>query len=147
MPRRIFSVSYDEDLLATRGWLMERAGYEVTSARGLAEAVARCRNQTFDLFVLGHSIPAADKQLLIQVFHQACPSPVLSLRKMGDAIVAGADHHVFSDNPRVLLEIVESIFSTEAGREEKPPPKPPAQSYTVFSAESKSNKEKGDHRR
>jgi DNA-binding NtrC family response regulator len=147
MPKRILSVAYDQQLLTTRRWLLERAGYEVTSALGLAEAVVWCQKETSDLFIIGHSIPSADTDILIKTFRRTCPAPVLSLRRQGDPLVAGADYHGFSDSPAALLEAVETILAKgETGPEAKTPSKSRAQGYTVLSAESKNNQEKGNRR-
>lgn len=70
MSKRILSVSYDVSLLATRGMLLEQRGYSVTSALGFTQALAECRTASFDLFILGHSIPEPDKLELIKTFRK-----------------------------------------------------------------------------
>jgi DNA-binding response OmpR family regulator len=57
MPVSILSVSCDENLLLTRQLLLQTAGYEVTSALGYTAALMHCRNASFDVMVLGHSLP------------------------------------------------------------------------------------------
>ncbi|HLY91983.1 MAG TPA: hypothetical protein VKQ89_01880, partial [Candidatus Angelobacter sp.] len=73
MSKNILSVSYDASLLATRRMLLEQRGLNVTSALGFTQAIAHCNTPDFDLFVLGHSIPVADKEELIRTFRRTCP--------------------------------------------------------------------------
>ncbi len=89
---RILSVSYDEVLLRTRHMLLEREGHEVFSCLGFTEGMARCKRGDFDLFLLGHSIPHADKQELVATFRRHCRGPIISLRRnAGEQPVDGAD--------------------------------------------------------
>ena len=78
---RILSISYDPALLRTRELLLQRMGHRVTSAEGFAQAVEWCDKAagSFDLVVLGHSIPHEDKRAIIRRCNQTCPCPVLAL--------------------------------------------------------------------
>jgi DNA-binding response OmpR family regulator len=109
MSRRILSVSYDVSLLATRRMMLEQRGYKVISALGFTSALEACKDDGFDLFILGHSIPAKDKAALIQAFRKNCSAPILSLERTGEE-KAPCDFHVSPDNPEGLLEKVESIL-------------------------------------
>jgi DNA-binding NtrC family response regulator len=115
MSKRILSVSYDISLLATRQWLLEQRGYIVTSAHGFTKAVEQCHQPDFDLFVLGHSIPAADKLSLIKTFREHCPAPILSLERHGEGFVP-CDFHASPDEPERFITVVDDIL---AGREEQ----------------------------
>jgi DNA-binding response OmpR family regulator len=110
---RILSVSYDEVLLQTRRMLLQREGYEVISTLGFTESLRQCREGGFDLFVLGHSIPHADKQELMKGFRQSCKGPIISLRRhIGEASLAGAD--VSSDpEPELLLRKVSEVLQKQ----------------------------------
>lgn len=110
MSRNILSVSYDENLLTTRGLLLEREGYQVTSALGFTAGLAHCQSTVFDLFVLGHSIPDQDKLELIKAFRAKSAAPVLSLRRQGERLVDIAEYHAFPDHPGDLLDTVAEIF-------------------------------------
>jgi CheY-like chemotaxis protein len=116
MSKSILSVSYDSVLLATREMLLEQKGYEVTSALGFTDAVERCKNGSFDLFILGHSIPHKDKLHLIETFRNNCPAPILSLERFGE-IQVPCDFHASPDNPERFLKVVDGIF---AARENSP---------------------------
>ena len=117
MSRHILSVSYDEQLLTTRRMLLEREGYKITSALSRAEAIARCKEGAFDLLILGHSLPTADKQELIAVFRRSSAAPILSLRRQGEPTVA-ADYNTFSDTPEELLKTVANIFTQGSSKPE-----------------------------
>lgn len=110
MSKQILSVSYDPSLLATRGMLLEQQGYKVTSALGFTHAIAHCSSPDFDLFVLGHSIPVADKQELINTFRKNCPAPILSLERYGEEKIR-CDFHATPDQPEAFLQTVAEIFS------------------------------------
>lgn len=108
--RHILSVSYDEPLLLTRGLLLEREGYKVTSAVGFNPALSQCQKGGFDLFVLGHSIPQRDKLELIHCFRKHSEAPVLSLQRTGEPVVDKADYHVLPEDPREFLATVARIL-------------------------------------
>ena len=98
--KHLLSVSYDLALLKTRGLLLEKAGYKVTSAESFKAASAKCMEGPYHFFVLGHSIPLADKKDLIQIFRASCYAPVLSLQRRGEDEV-----------PEKFLALVATIVS------------------------------------
>jgi DNA-binding response OmpR family regulator len=106
MRPRILSVSYDQSLLRTRQLLLEAQSYDVVSCASFEESLELSRQHNFDLFVLGHSIPTADKQRLIDNFRRYCAAPVISLRRYaGDEFISGADYHV-EPEPESLLRLI-----------------------------------------
>lgn len=120
MSKRILSVSYDVSLLATRQWLLEQRGYSVTSSLGFTRAVEQCRQSDFDLFILGHSIPDADKLSLITTFRENCSAPILSLERHGEDYVQ-CDFHASPDDPAKFVEVVDNIL---AGKEQRSKQRP-----------------------
>jgi DNA-binding response OmpR family regulator len=74
--------------------LLQASGYDVTSALGFRESIHHCERGEFDLFILGHSIPLADKEALIDAFRKSCPGLIVSLRKTNESDVHGADYYV-----------------------------------------------------
>ena len=102
---RILSVSYDELLLQTRHALLEREGYEVVSALRFADSLEYCKRNDFDLFILGHSIPPSDKQQLMGTFRHGSPAPIISLCRLDESRVQGADYYCEAD-PSELLKVV-----------------------------------------
>jgi DNA-binding response OmpR family regulator len=115
MSKRILSVSYDVALLATRKMLLEQRGYSVTSALGFSAATERCQNDSFDLFILGHSIPEKDKLHLIKTFRASCPAPILSLERIGEPQVK-CDFHASPDDPETFLQVVDKILAGQENR-------------------------------
>jgi DNA-binding NtrC family response regulator len=108
---RILSVSYDRVLLRTREMLLQTQRYNVVSALGFASAHECCQEGGFDLFILGHSIPHAEKQKLVATFRQVCPAPIISLRRNTcEQRVDGADYHIEPD-PEPLIQLVAQITS------------------------------------
>lgn len=111
MPKHILSVSYNEPLLLTRELLLQREGYAVTSALGFTDAIKQCKAGSFDLLVLGHSIPETDKRELVHVFGEHCSSPVLALKRHGEELPVGAQFHAYPDDIKGLLETISKIFA------------------------------------
>ena len=110
-PKHILSVSYDQALLSTRHLILQRAGYEVTSACGFHEALESCRKGDFDLVVIGHSIPRKDKLTLVKVSRMASQAPVLSILRPTSAPLPEADYSVKSDDgPQALLLAVQQAL-------------------------------------
>jgi hypothetical protein len=114
-PARILSVSYDELLLRTRDALLKREGYEVVSSLGFSDSLEHCKRDNFDLFILGHSIQHSDKQKLVETFRRECPAPIISLRRVDEPPVRGADYHVEPD-PSQLLKAVAAVLRGGAPR-------------------------------
>src|SRR5260370_16758323 len=102
-PRHILLISYDERLLIARRRLFEQEGYNVSSALGLKEALANCNDGAFDLLILGHSIPLADKEGLIRTFRAHSSAPILSLWAHDESVANSVDYLAFSDAPDQLL--------------------------------------------
>jgi DNA-binding response OmpR family regulator len=111
MASHILSVSYDEALLETRQLILQRHGYQVTSALGFQHALQACKDssQSFRLFILGHSIPPSDKKALIKQFREHCNAPVIALTRVTEPRTAGADYYIEPD-PTPLLALVASIL-------------------------------------
>lgn len=111
---RILSVSYDLGLLGSRQLLLESLGYEVVSASDFAEALQYCQSGArFDLFVLGHSIPAADKEALVAGFRAHSSAPVIALKRTGEEPASAADFYI-DPEPGQLLTIISGIISGQA---------------------------------
>lgn len=112
---RIVSISYDGSLLTTRQLLLERAGHQVTSARSFSAAVVLCEDATFDLLVLGHSIPILEKSELVSTFRSHSHAPILSLTRCGEVPVS-SDYYADADQPRELLATVAEILAKPPSR-------------------------------
>jgi CheY-like chemotaxis protein len=114
----ILSVSYDEVLLNSRQLVLESEGYRVTSAWGFQAALQACQVGKFDLFVLGHSIPTADKEALIKEFRAHCSALVIALARINEPKVRGADYQSETD-PKMLVALIDRILSGKERRADK----------------------------
>jgi DNA-binding NtrC family response regulator len=111
-PRRILSVSFDPSLARTRDMLFSASGFQVATYTDADSAVQACRRQSFDLIVIGHSIPLTERRDLLSQIHGICDAPVLSLFRHGEPSLPGADYAFdASQSPAQLVEIVTRILS------------------------------------
>ena len=113
----ILSVSYDVTLLNTRQLMPEACGYQVTSAEGYVGAIRKCRAGSYDLLIMGHSIPHADKQEIVLEVRKHCPIPVLALLRIGEPPLEGAAESIDAQNPRLLLDAVSRLLVRRAKRQ------------------------------
>lgn len=103
----ILSISYVEPLLRTRQWILETAGFRVTSALGFTQAIACSQDKTFDLAIMGHSIPRDDKQALLGALQKDSECRILSLCRPGDLPLSGANHSIDSwEGPEALIAAI-----------------------------------------
>ncbi len=110
----ILSVSYDETLLSTRQLLLEARGYTVTSAEGFVEAKRLCMAGSYDLLIMGHSIPHTDKEALIVETRAHCHAPVLALLRPGEPELEQATKSIDAINPQLLLDTVAQLLGSGA---------------------------------
>jgi CheY-like chemotaxis protein len=106
--KHILSISYDKPLLVTRQFVLEKAGYRVSSAFGFAEALELCSKcDDFDLVLMGHSMPQKDKMALLAILRPKCTAPLLSIRRHDEEPLREADYSVDAfDGPLVLMDAV-----------------------------------------
>jgi DNA-binding response OmpR family regulator len=108
MPR-ILSISYDKALLHTRELMLAREGFEIQSAVGFSAAIEACRKGQFDLVIMGHSIPPADKAAIITQLRAMCDTQILALRRPNDEALKTADYNLDSADPQTFLSYVKEI--------------------------------------
>lgn len=109
----MLSISYDLTLLQTRELLLRQMGYEVTSAEGFTEAYQACKESdgSFDLIIVGHSIPHKDKQMIIRNCRHSCSCPVLALLRPNEPPVEEASRSVLSNEPGAFVAAVQEILA------------------------------------
>ena len=112
MAKRILSISYDRSLLWTRELMLRQMGFEVVSAEGFVAALEACEapNVDFDLAILGHSIPAKDKERIISHFKQHCDAPILALLRPHEGAIQTATRSIEAE-PEKLIAAVREILS------------------------------------
>jgi DNA-binding response OmpR family regulator len=113
MPR-ILSISYDQALLHTRELMLSREGFEIASAVGFSAAIEACKQGQFDLVIMGHSIPPADKTAIITQLRAMCDTPVLALRRPNEEPLKSAEYNFDSGDPQSFLSYVKEITSGKA---------------------------------
>jgi DNA-binding NtrC family response regulator len=113
---RILSISYDEALLHTRELMLRREGFEVESALSISAALHACEKGSFDLVIMGHSIPQEDKQKIITLLRGVCSTPVLALRRPVDPPLAAADYNLDSSDPERFRNFILEILDHETGK-------------------------------
>jgi DNA-binding response OmpR family regulator len=64
MKRTILCLSFDETVSASRRVALEEAGYTVIATTRIADALEILSSVAFDLMIVGHRFPAADKHKL-----------------------------------------------------------------------------------
>lgn len=111
MSGHILSVSYDWSLLVTRDLVLRKAGYTVTSALGFDDAIRLCTEITFDLVIIGHSMPLGDQQALLDEVRKCSGAPVLSLFRSSDGALEGADYTLDAmEGPDALVHAVNKVL-------------------------------------
>src|SRR5438105_15411574 len=83
-PQKILSIAYDASLATTRYLLFSRAGFQVSSALTMEDAILHCKSGGFNLVVIGHSIPSKDKKSLLEEIRKRCAAPVLALHRRAE---------------------------------------------------------------
>jgi len=114
---RILSISYDKALSQTRALMLSRAGFEVESALGFSAAIEACKKGTFDLVILGHSIPPADKSAIVSQLKDVCATPILALQRSNEPPIAAAQYNLDSWNPQRFLSYVMEITQHDSPAE------------------------------
>lgn len=89
-------------------------GYEVVSGEGFVAAMEACDapNLDFDLAILGHSIPAKNKERIISHFRQRSNSPILALLRAHEGAMQTAERSI-DPEPEKLIAAVREILSAE----------------------------------
>ena len=106
MAAKILNVSADISLLRTRTLLLEQAGYEVGSASNWMDFESACGNSTYDLLILGQSLPPSLKKDMEDFAKKHCPSmKIAELYVVAPSSPAKYQFHA-GGKPQELLEFV-----------------------------------------
>jgi CheY-like chemotaxis protein len=116
MPKTVvLAVGLDSSLLAVRDSVWRSAGYHVTPARSIREAIAHLRDCDFDLILLGNSLPRESRERLAYVARATRSSlPVVSITESSN------DHDHFADatirnEPDDLLHGIGELLAKRVG--------------------------------
>ena len=105
--RRIFQISYDEELGLRRAELLRSRGYGVISVIGNEAAkVLLSSPQRYDLFIIGHAAPEETRREMVDWLKTESPNvKVLALNPPNQEVLA-ADYNVRQNGPENWLPIV-----------------------------------------
>jgi len=105
--RRIFQISYDEELGLRRAELLRSRGYGVISVIGNEAAkVLLSSPQRYDLFIIGHAAPEETRREMVDWLKAEYPNvKVLALNPPNQEVLA-ADYNVRQNGPENWLPIV-----------------------------------------
>ena len=116
-PVKILSVTFDRNLGATREMLFTQAGFQVATISTIGHAIQMCAAESFDLIVIGHSIPLQQRELLLKEVRRQCGTPILALCRHGEPPLSNADYIFDSaDSPGFLLETVTEIVKSHGAK-------------------------------
>lgn len=112
----ILSISYDPVLLKTRELLLVSMGHQVTSVEGFAQTVQTCERgeASFDLVVMGHSIPHLDKQAMVRECQKTCCCPVLALLRSNEPPLEEAARCVDPGDPGALVKAIQELLAEKS---------------------------------
>lgn len=91
--------------------MLSREGFEIESAVGFSAAVEACKKGQFDLVIMGHSIPPADKAAILKQLREMCDTPILALRRPNEEPLKTAEYNLDSGDPQAFLTYVKEITS------------------------------------
>lgn len=111
MRRRVLSISYDKALLDTRAMILQQHGFSVQSVQNVRDAIQLCREETFHIAVIGHSIPATEQKEVAAAIRQNCPGVIVVALKRCDADeVSFADAALDTFKPDELVSKLRQIL-------------------------------------
>ncbi len=109
----VLCTGVDASLLNTRKLILESAGHKVTTAQGKGAAEKACKQQKFQVAVIGQALNGEEKRDLAQVVRKHCPTAKLLelYDEHGKRSVADADDWlaVPSDVPQELADRVTAL--------------------------------------
>jgi CheY-like chemotaxis protein len=113
MRKHILCISHNVSLLRTREMILRGAGHEVTSALGLEAALSHCNSSVeFDLCVIGHSVPSAQKQVLIDAFRKTHTVPIVVMDRADEPAPSNVYLHEAGEGPAALLAKIQRVLQT-----------------------------------
>jgi DNA-binding NtrC family response regulator len=106
MPAKILSVVGDRTLGATRRELLASAGYNATTTTSFSEALTLLMSSGWDLIIVGHATPQAERAVLIKEARgRGVPVLLLHLGEVG--LSRDGDFHFdLGDGPEAFMNCV-----------------------------------------
>lgn len=105
MPQKVLCVSFDKTVSDSRCAMLRQGGYAVTAITSPDEALELLGREKFDLMIVGHRFPKADKQELAARAREQWKIPVLLV------CGASADTGIPADARVYALEGAEGLLA------------------------------------
>jgi DNA-binding response OmpR family regulator len=110
----ILSVGLDTHLLEIRNLVLKSAGYTVVTARSAREAIRVFQAGDFDLLLLGHCIPARDRERLAFLVRSfGSHTPVVCVANCSNQADSFADATLDANPKKLLLGLREVLLKAE----------------------------------
>lgn len=113
----VLCTGVDSSLVRTRQLILERAGHVVVPAMDEASLVAACRQNRFEVAVVGQTVSTQTKHRIARLIRECCPAAkVLELYTLSTGkVLDDADSwlEVLADLPQELATRVEALASNE----------------------------------
>ena len=110
----VLAVGLDSSHLASQTSAWQSAGYFVTSAASIGDAIVHFRDGDFDLVLLGHSIPADSRERLTFLIRATGSRiPVVCIADSSSGCDSFADATV-GDEPGNLLRDIDQLMAKRA---------------------------------
>lgn len=107
---RVLSVGKHPPVLKARNLVLQQAGYEVTTAASVEEALQQLRSHSFDAVIIGYTFSKAEKKELASRIEKDFKVPVLLLYiKPGDLEIPAAAHASAIHGENALLASLEPL--------------------------------------
>jgi CheY-like chemotaxis protein len=107
----ILAVSHEPVLLESRSSILRSAGYAVAQVLSIGQAIELLGSSFFDLVLLGHSIPAQDRDYLTRLIRASgLLTPVVTVAPLTDPVPYEAADLIVECSPEMLLGGVREIL-------------------------------------
>jgi DNA-binding response OmpR family regulator len=108
----VIHVGTNEAILATRKTILEKAGHTVTLARDLREIISACDTGSFDIGIIGQTLPAMEKLRVSDILRNHCSG--IRILEFHDAIkpdveTADANLRVADTTPATFLDTITDL--------------------------------------
>ena len=116
MPQTVvLAVGLDSSLLASQSSIFSSAGYRVTPAESVRDAINHFQDGNFDLVLLGDSIPIDSKERLTFLIRASIPQiPVVCVTDSSCDCCCSA-HASITNDPANLMRRIEELMAQKGG--------------------------------
>ncbi len=107
----ILAVSHEPVLLESRSSILRSAGYAVAQVLSVRQAIELLGSSHIDLVLLGHSIPAQDRDLLTLLIRASgMLTPVVTVAPLTDPVPYEAADFIVEASPEMLLSGIREVL-------------------------------------